>query len=185
MALLKRYFRANRVIVAETEFDRLTNQFLPAVYRFVFSLVKNQADAEDITQETFVKAWRNFYQFDRQRNFQAWIFTIAKNVAFDWLKKKSPTPFSQFDDDNGGNQLVDKLIDTEPLPSELLERVDATKVLTEALNKLAVEKRLVVLLYHYYDYNFKEIAEIISEPIDSVKSRYRRALQTLRDILAK
>lgn len=185
MAFFQRFFKTNQPPADEVEFTKLTEQSLPTVYRFVFSIVKNQADAEDITQEAFVRAWRHFKKFDQTRSFKTWLFAIAKNVAFDWLKKKSTIPFSQFDNDKGDNHLLDTLTDPEPLPNELLERADAAKILTEALNKLSPEKRLVVLLYHYYNHTFKEMAEIINEPLNTVKSRYRRALQSLRDILAK
>ena len=69
----------------------------------VYKNVGNQSEAEDITQEVFVKIWKNIKKFDQNRSFKPWIFQIAKNTSIDFLRKKKSIPFSKFENEEGGN----------------------------------------------------------------------------------
>ena len=100
----------------------LIERYLASVYRFVRGYVKNDSDAEDITQETFVRAWRNFHTFDHEKSFKTWIFAIAKHASIDALKKKKAINFSLFDNEDGDNILSEMLMDTGLLPDEILEK---------------------------------------------------------------
>ena len=70
------------------EIEELVKTNLKPVFNFLNRLVKNIQVAEDLTQETFIKAWKNLKSYDQKRSFKTWIFTIAKNTAFDYFKKK-------------------------------------------------------------------------------------------------
>jgi RNA polymerase sigma-70 factor (ECF subfamily) len=193
----------------------LIKRYLKPVYGFIFRYVGNAPEAEDITQEVFVRVWRNIKKFDpdfamaqnrgssisskgnwdeqkslaQYRNevsgsgFKTWIFSIAKNASIDSLKKKKAIPFSKFTNEEGDNVLADTLVDPAPLPNELLERADAANLLASALEKLSPNYRAGLSLYYREQLNFREIAEVLDEPIDTVKSRHRRALIVLRKIL--
>ncbi len=176
-------------------FDILLGRYLKPIYSFVYRYTGNAGDAEDITQDVFVKTWRNLKKFDPRKNhftflqdkqnksFKTWIFSIAKNTSIDYLKKKKMIPFSEFENEEGENLLTDKLADPSPLPNELLERADVARVLSSAIDKLSSKYRMVLFLRYNDHFTFREIGEFMGEPLHTIKSRHRRALIKLKEFL--
>ena len=70
-------------------FTEIVNRYLKLIYNFTYRLVGNEKVAEDISQEVFLKAWKNIKKFDLEKNFKTWIFSIAKNTAIDYLRKRN------------------------------------------------------------------------------------------------
>ena len=164
-------------------FENLVRLHLKSVYNFVYRYVGEGSDAEDVTQETFVKAWKNFKRFDGNKSFKTWIFSIAKNTALDFLKKKKTIPFSQFENEEGYNSILEKFADDAPLPQEMLQHAENAEILSSATAKLSAKYRIVLFLHYHRQFTFREIAEALSEPLDTVKSRHHRALGMLRSDL--
>lgn len=108
----------------EAAFSELLKKYLKPVYNFLHRLTSDHSALDDLTQATFIKAWKNIKKFDPNRSFKTWIFTIAKNTAYDYFKKKKTIPFASFTDAEGTNKL-ENISDTDILPLELLERADA------------------------------------------------------------
>lgn len=161
-------------------FDLLVEKHLQSVYALVVRLVGPVADAEDLCQDIFVKAWKKIATYDSSRNFKVWLFGIARNSAIDFLRKKKSLPFSSFENDDGENPLIESLADTEKLPDEIFEQQDLRDKLTSAISELPVADQEAVL-WHYQDQlSFREIGEITGESVNTVKSRYQRALQKLK-----
>lgn len=169
----------------EESFEILIRRWLGPVYGFVYKYVGGVQDAEDITQEIFAKVWKNLRNFNRQKNFKPWLFSIAKNAALDFLKKKKTAPFSEFENETGENPLVESLADDSPLPSELSERAELSAKIKAVFRKLSPKYGAALSLYYYGDMNFREIAQSLGEPLNTVKSRHRRAIAALEDILAE
>ncbi|MDP2668538.1 MAG: sigma-70 family RNA polymerase sigma factor [bacterium] len=167
----------------EQSLELLIKQYLKPIYSFVSRYVGNGQEAEDITQEVFVRVWRNLKKFDQEKSFKTWIFSIAKNASLDFLKKKKAIPFSEFDTEEGGNRITDTLADPSPLPLELLEKAGMAKILNMAMEKLSPQYRMVLFLRYNDHFNFREIAESMGEPLHTVKSRHRRALIKLKELL--
>jgi len=169
----------------ENSLEVLIKRYLKPIYNFVFRYIGSPQEAEDITQEVFVKAWRNLKKFDQNRSFKTWIFSIAKNSCIDFLKKKKTIPFSEFENKTGRNVLLETLVDNAPLPNQLFEQVNITKILTSAIEKLSPQYRMVLFLRYNDHFTFREIAEVLNEPLHTVKSRHRRALIQLKKLLIK
>lgn len=169
----------------ERSLEILIRQYLKPIYSFVYRYVGNAQEAEDITQEVFMKAWRNLKKFDKQKSFKTWIFSIAKNASIDFLKKKKSIPFSKFENEEGGNNLIDTLIDPTLLPLELFKQQDIAHMLTSVLEKLSPKDRMILFLRYNDHFTFREIADSLGEPLNTVKSRHRRALITLKKLLTK
>jgi RNA polymerase sigma-70 factor (ECF subfamily) len=167
----------------EKSLEVLFGRYLKPIYSFTYRYIGGGQDAEDVTQEAFVKAWRNLKKFDQQKSFKTWIFSIAKNTALDFLKKKKAIPFSEFENEDGENALTETLADSSPLPQELLEKADIVKILNAAIEKLSPKYRMVLFLHYNDHFTFREIAEILGESIDTIKSRHRRVLTMLRKLL--
>ncbi len=169
----------------EQALETLVKRYLKVIYWFVYRYAGEAATADDLTQEVFVRAWRNLKKFDRQKSFKTWLFAIAKNASLDFLKKKKTIPFSALDDAEGNNAVIDTLIDPSPLPQELLEKAGMAQILAFAMKQLSPKYRKTVLLRHNDDLTFREIAETLGEPLNTVKSRYRRARLFLKKILSE
>lgn len=157
--------------------EALIARYLKLIYSFVYKNVGSASDAEDITQEVFVKAWRNLKKFDQTRSFKPWVFQIAKNTSVDFLRKKKSIPFSRFENDEGKNVLVENL---PAVPANILEKLSDKRVLSVALAHLSEKERRVVVSRHTDGMSFKEIAKEFGESVNTVKSRYRRSLANLR-----
>ena len=166
----------------EEAFAEIVKIYLNPIYNFLCRLIGDRDAAEDLAQETFVKAWKNLKRFDQKRNFKTWIFTIAKNTAFDWLKKKKEIPFSTFTDEEGESWL-ENVADENILPDEIMERSDLAEEFDKILEKIPVHYRAILILHYKEDFSLHEIAEILGEPYNTIKSRHQRGLGKLKELL--
>lgn len=164
-------------------FDRLVERYLPVLYRFLYRFTGSGVDAEDAAQEAFIKVWKNFASFDPNRSFKTWFLTVAKNAALDWSKKRRPKPFSELS--NEETATIDDLEDPQPLPDEVAERALAGEELAVAIAELPERSRIALALHYDEGLAFREISEVLGEPLDTVKSRVRRAAAALRVILTE
>ncbi len=188
--LVASYFKGD-----EKSLEILIERYLKPIYNFVYQYVRGLDEAEDITQEVFVKAWRNLKKFNPKKShfvkignrqgksFKAWLFTIARNTSIDAIRKKKSIPFSEFENEEGKNVLIDKLIDPTPSANKISEQLDLARILTTAIEKLSSKYRLVLSLRYNDNFTFQEIAESLGESPNTIRSRHRRALTHLNRIL--
>ncbi len=167
----------------ESALHELVRRYLKALYNFAYRLAGNTGDAEDITQEIFIKVWKNIKRYDQNYSVKTWLFAIARNTTIDWLRKKRDLVFSDFDTDEGENSLLNTLADPMPLSDEIMARAEDKKFLDHALNKLPLIYREVIVLRYQDGLTFNEIGTILGKPLDTVKSQHRRALIALRKFL--
>ncbi|KKR34565.1 MAG: RNA polymerase sigma factor [Candidatus Magasanikbacteria bacterium GW2011_GWA2_40_10] len=165
--------------------ESLISLYLKPVYNFIYRYIGNAQDADDITQEVFIKMWRSLKKFDQNKNFKTWIFHIAKNTAIDFLKKKKDVSFSAFESEEGKNILTEMLADTALSAKDASEKEETAQALNSAVGKIPQKYGKVLSLYYYDQFNFREIAERLNESINTIKSRHRRALLILRKILGR
>ncbi len=164
----------------EEAFAKLTRPYFEALYGFVFLIMRERDATEDVVQESLIKAWRHLNRFDTKQSLKTWLYTIAKNTAFDALKKKKALPFSSFRDE-GGQLPFERDLALEPEVLERLSEEEATRFLDQALEKLSPLYRTLLVLVYREDYSLQEAAEILEEPYNTVKSRHQRAILKLRD----
>ena len=170
---------------AEKAFTILVQRHTGAVYSFVARYVGGGSEAEDIVQDVFVKVWKHLGRFDIQRNFRTWIFTIAKNTALDWLKKKKAITFSELHTHDDTTLFEETLAADEPLPSDVFDTSRSQEELSTALSTLSADYRAVILLRLDSQLTFREIAEALGKPLNTVKSHYRRAVGLLDQQLSR
>jgi RNA polymerase sigma-70 factor (ECF subfamily) len=173
--LIKQYLKGDG-----KSFEILVLKYLKPIYNFACWYIKNRQDAEDITQEVFIKVWRNLKKFDENKKFKAWIFQIAKNAALDFLKKKKEILFSEFENEQGENFFIKKLVNPSPLPNEILEKTEISQKLASIINELPKKYRIVLILHYNDHFTFKEISEILGEPLNTIKSRHQRTILILK-----
>ena len=140
--------------------------------------------AEDAVQEVFIKVWRKIKKYDKKYKFKNWLYVIAKNTCLDYLKKNKVVNFSDLNlaDDN---LFFEKLIkETLASPQAELEIAQAADLINGAIAKLPEKYKATIKLHYQGGYKFREIAAILKESIETVKSRNRRALKYLKKILS-
>lgn len=167
----------------ESAFEALVKRHLPSVYTFAVRFVGSERDAEDIAQETFLKAWKHLRRYHPgTARFKTWLMRIARNTAVDYLRKRKEEPFSKFADADG-ESVFDEVEDEVPGPEELFSLARERETLERAIAALAPAHREVILLYIGNDLTFEEIGQALGESVNTVKSRYRRAVAALRTAL--
>ncbi len=166
--------------------ETLIERYSVPVYNFIYRYTGSDAHSNDLAQDTFIKMWRNIKKFDPGKRFKTWIFHIAKNTALDWLKKKHPKTFSELEsatDPDLGYEF--DIADTTPLPDELATKKELEKEVEHALMKVGSEFRAVIVLHLFSELTFQEIADMTGEPLNTIKSRYRRGLLAIKEYLLK
>lgn len=166
----------------EDAYAELVRRYLTPAYNLCHRLTGNPDDASDAAQEAFVKAWKHLARFRHGGSFRAWVLRIAHNSALDILRKRRDIPMSAFDTDEGSNVLLDTTADTEPTAFERAVTAADVAKLDSLLATLAPAQREVLSLYFAEHLTFREIGEITGEPLDTVKSRHRRAVQALQRV---
>lgn len=166
----------------EEALDRLVGRYAGPMYRFALRFV-GPDDAADVAQDALVKIWRNLKKFSPGKKFSVWAFTIARNAAIDFLRKRKRTiPFSEFDAATGGD-IAAAAEDPDPLPDDLLHRRSLSAELLSAVGTLPALYQTVVMMRIEENLTFDEIGEVLGISSNTLKSRYRRALGRLRTAL--
>lgn len=162
---------------AET-FAALALPLLAQLYNFAHWLAGNREEAEDLVQETYVKALKGFSSFTLGTNFRAWMYRILRNT-FLTSRTGLKAAISLDDEDNE----ISEPAELENPESLLLARIDHDE-LRLALEKLAVRQREIILLCDLEELSYKEISETLGVPVGTVMSRLSRARKALRDLLS-
>lgn len=157
----------------------LIKRYLTPIFNYALSFTKDNAAAEDLTQEIFVKVWKKIKSFNEKYKFKNWIYAIAKNTCLDYLKKNKPFNFSELDL-NDDNLFFENLIAQTEQP--IIEEEDAN--LNPAIEKLPEKYKKIVNLRYYGGFKFREIAKMLKQPLNTVKSANRRALEKLKNIIS-
>ena len=186
LALLPRNLRlaeALRTMPSATtrsaDFEQLALPLFASLYNHASWLTRNQAEAEDLVQETFSKALRAFDSFQPGTNFKAWIFRILRNT-FLTTRTGIATSRTVFLEDHPDTL---DTIAAGPTPEDTLIRLDNQATLHAALERLQPQLREALLLCDVEEIKYKDIAVILDVPIGTVMSRISRARRTLRQLL--
>lgn len=163
-------------------------EFLPqidALYTFAYHLTYNEEDANDLVQETYMKAFRFIDKYNEGTNAKAWLFKILKNAFINQYRRKSKQPTKVDYEDITSYQEVEE--DTSisgyaDLREEMFQTMMGDEV-TNAINALPVDFRVVILLCDIEGFTYEEISKILDIPIGTVRSRLHRARNMLKDKL--
>ena len=160
-------------------FEDLAMPLFDSLYNFARWLAQNSNDAEDLVQETYLKALRSFASFQPGTNFRAWIFQILRNNFLSSRSKLEWRMTIDLDSDEEGPQLA---VDSQTPETILINRADS-KTVEHAIADLPVHYRETLLLCEVEEMSYLEIAEVLSIPIGTVMSRLARARKAIRKSL--
>jgi len=168
------------------EFSRLVDTYSLKIYRLATKMLSHQQDAEDVLQETFLKAYRGIKSFDGRSKLSTWLFRIATNEALMLLRRKHPETVSIDEpvETEEGEQEPVQIIDWCCLPEGELLSEEAQKMLDSAVQMLPESLRVVFLLRDINDLSTRETGEVLGLSDTAVKTRLSRARLRLREILS-
>ena len=169
----------------QAKFADLAMEHMSSLYSGALRMTRNPADAEDLVQETYLKAYRGFGGFEEGTNLKAWLYRILTNTYINSYRKKQREPVTVQDDDIEDWYLYDRLGGASveaSAESEVLERLPDEDV-QRALEALPEGFRMAVLLADVEGFSYKEIAEMMDVPIGTVMSRLHRGRKALQKAL--
>lgn len=169
-------------------FEAIVNEHLDGLYGTALRLTRNRAAAEDLVQDTFLKAWRSFRTFQAGTNARAWLYKILMNAYIDSYRRSSRAPDIVDHEDVGDFYLYAKAQESEDLkragdPEEILLSKIMDADVKDALEQVPEPFRAAVILADLQDFSYREIADILEIPIGTVMSRLYRGRRHLQRLL--
>ncbi|HUJ30446.1 MAG TPA: sigma-70 family RNA polymerase sigma factor [Candidatus Acidoferrum sp.] len=164
--------------------SELISRYQNRLYRYLLRLVREPATAEDLFQQTWLRVTEKIRGFDPARNFDAWLFTLARNLAIDHLRRIRPESLDEpLSDEPSAETAADRLVSRERAPfDDAVQRERASRI-GAALTGLPMIYREVLALRFEEEMKIEEIAQVLGAPLSTVKSRLRRSLAELRQSL--
>ncbi|MDD3653487.1 MAG: RNA polymerase sigma factor [Desulfotomaculaceae bacterium] len=156
-------------------FSELTRRHAGYIYRVAYSVLKDQGEAEDLTQDAFLICFRKLANFRLESSFRTWLSRITVNLCYDHLRRKRRE-----------GVLLGKMADRETaVAKDWVSRADQSMELKNAVRRLSDTHRAVLVMYYELDLDVKSVARILNIPVGTVKSRLAGARTTLREILER
>ena len=169
---------------AQREFEQLFQRSQRRAYNLAYRLTGNATDAEDVTQDAYVRAWHNFDSYDANRSFEGWLFRIITNRVIDLRRRQKRVPMYSLDTpvqgDDDGQPLAHEFAAPDGNPEQLVVGPVMDERLQEALTALPEDYRQAILLCDVEQRSYQEIADSMHCAIGTVRSRIHRARVMLR-----
>jgi RNA polymerase sigma-70 factor (ECF subfamily) len=165
-------------------FAELVERYKNSVFAICLRMVGNAQEAEDLSQEAFIRAFNHIDQYDHERKFSTWLFRIATNLSIDFLRRrKSNISLDAVVPGTEGLSLNAMLPDQTAQPEELVVRKETEEMVQNEIKKLPEKYRSAVVLKYIEDLSLKEISEIMDIPVGTVKTRIHRGREMLRKMM--
>lgn len=179
----------NANVATQREFEQLFQRSQRRAYNLAYRLTGNVTDAEDVTQDAYVRAWHNFDSYDSSRSFEGWLFRIITNRVIDLRRRQKRVPMYSLDTpiqgDEDGQLLSHEFAAPDTNPEDIVIGPIMEERLQAALAALPADYREAILLCDVEQRSYQEIADIMHCAIGTVRSRIHRARVMLRKFLEK
>lgn len=174
--------RVKEVLNGDQEaFEEIVIHFQHRLYQVCYRMLNNAAEAEDIAQEAFVRAYVNLESYDQKRKFSTWLYRIATNLCIDRIRKKKPD--YHLDAEVPGTEGLDmysQIAADQELPEEEVEKMEMQERIQYEVSRLPDKYRTIIILRYMEDLQLQEIADILEMPLGTVKTRVHRGREALR-----
>lgn len=166
-------------------FRILVERHSPSVFRLAFRMTANEQDAEDVVQETFLRAYKQLGRFDGRAAFASWLYRICANCSLDLLRARKNRKEQQDSIEGADGELrwLDRVAATDPSPERLTQSGQIAGLLEPALDQLSEMERAAFVLRHYEGCDIEEIARTLGVRANAAKHSVFRAVQKLRRAL--
>ncbi len=164
-------------------FDALVERWERKIQGAVYRIMGPGEDARDLTQETFLRAYRGLSTFKSEARFSSWLYQIALNLCRDRLRQKRGRTLVSLDDLDASSAA--RIQRSGPSAQEVVEARDLSRLLSNVMAELPEEQREVIVLKEYQGLTFQEIADVLRIPISTVKTRLYRGLVQMREHLER
>jgi RNA polymerase sigma-70 factor, ECF subfamily len=169
----------------QVRFNELMSATYRKVYNMAYRLAGNRSDAEDLTQEAFYRAYRNFADYEGDRPFENWIFRIVTRLFLDLLRNRRrrvkavsyDTPLQR---EGGDENLYFDMADDTPNPEQQMLEGSFSEELQKALDSLTAEQRMLITLADVEGIPYKDIADMLGKPVGTIRSRLHRTHKLIR-----
>jgi RNA polymerase sigma-70 factor (ECF subfamily) len=164
-------------------FNQLVMTYQGTAYNVAYRVIGNADAAADACQEAFIKAYQAINQY-RGGSFKSWLLRIVTNACYDQLRYKSRRPAASLEDlTEESDDHNEKLVNGSEKPEEYLMRDELGEMIQLGINHLPDDQRVILVLSDVQGFSYQEIAEIVGQPLGTIKSRLSRGRQRLRDFL--
>ncbi len=169
--------RDDRILVRESlqgdrnAFEAIINRYEKMVYNVAFRILNNADDAADVTQSVFLNIYEHLNDYKPRFKFFSWIYRIAVNVSLNFQKQRKE------------GESVEEISSDGKQPDEILADEERGEIIQQALMRIGLDYRVVIILSYFQDLSYAEIAYVLDLPEKTVKSRLFTARKLLRDIL--
>lgn len=167
-------------------FSELVKRYERELFHFLVRFVGDRAAAEDVFQEAFLQVHQSIDQFDVQRRFRPWLFTIAANKARDLIRSQVRRPtnplqatISPGDDESG--EFLDLMASSDDVPEDTMQREELQEAVQKTVTGMPPHLREILLLSYFHQFPYKQISEILDIPLGTVKSRLHAAVAHFAD----
>ncbi|HHY83600.1 MAG TPA: sigma-70 family RNA polymerase sigma factor [Clostridiales bacterium] len=162
-------------------FEELISTYEKKIYNYCLRMTNSREDAEDLTQEVFVRVYKSIKTFKGSSQLATWIYRIAHNVCIDKYRKSKASVVSISQLKNQEDEREIELPSRSPSPEDHVIRSEQQKLLLQCINRLKPEYRSVIILRDIQHYSYEEISDILNVPLGTVKSHINRARAALRE----
>ena len=164
--------------------SELIARYQNRLYRYLLRIVRQPAEAEDLFQQTWLRVVEKIGAFDASRNFDAWLFTMARNLAIDHLRRIRPGSLDEpLADNPHGETVADRIPGKDQSPLDHALESERRTAISDAMAELPLTHREVLTLRFEEEMKLEDIAQVTAVPLSTVKSRLRRSLEQLRHTL--
>lgn len=168
-------------------YDELVTRHRARIFAMIRNMIHQEAEAWDLSQEVFIKAWHALPKFEAKARFSTWLYRIAHNAVYDWTRRRRIESIGELNDEIFERDRIDVASTTTPsggdTPDASMARGELREKIEEALSKLSPEHREAVLLKDVQGLSYKEIAEVMACSLGTVMSRLFYARQKLQTLL--
>ena len=172
------------IAVAGTQeaYKELFSRYQKKLFAYIFHLVGNRDETEDILQNVFSKTYKNINDFDTSRKFSSWIYRIAHNEAINFLKRRNKRYTVSWEDINTSKDKLDTASNDE-MPEEKWEHLEIVREIDKALEKLPKKYQQVLKLRYFQEYSYEDIGRILKKPVNTIGTLINRAKKKLLEVL--
>ncbi len=161
-------------------FEALLRRYRLPMVNFFRRMVRDQALAEDLAQEVFLRIYKSRERYQPEARFTTWLYRIATNLALNAIRDRKDEVCDVTSDESGAGTILDRFVDPQPTVEQRLIQGDRERMIRQAVEGLPDNQRMAVILHKYQDVDYRQIAGILGVSESAVKSLLFRAYETLR-----